>query len=173
MAVVKTKPEVGPIKWTEKLAQNAIARDCYYRQHLLTTPNMHAFPYYECDLISITKSFFAHVFEIKISRSDFLSEFGEGRAQSYKLDRLREWGGDDPMLKGPNYFWLAAPANIFEPEEVPPWMGVMILKRNTYGGILITEEIRRAKRLHGEKSSTEFLYKIGTGLSARYWQARA
>jgi len=173
MAVIN-KPGREPIKWNEHKAQNELASYCIQRQHQIYVPNFQAFPYFENDLASITKAGLSHVFEIKCSRSDFLKEFGPGRASRIKSDRLNQYERRD--CRGANYFWLVCPENIIKSmDEIPEWAGVIWLHpdrdpRDSWCRDHTVE--RTAPRLHGEKANPEVILKMGHGLGIRYWDKR-
>ncbi len=161
------------IVWTEASAQTEIAYFCRCRQHKLIIPNFGAFPYFENDLVSITNSDFAHVFEIKTSRSDFLKEFGNGRAKRNKLDRLCYYRRKSTECA--NYFWLVCPKNIIKSEdEIPEWAGIIWLHEvSKVDGHWKDYRIgREAPRLHRTKTSDKTLKSIARGLSIRFWDYR-
>lgn len=173
MAIIETKT-MTPIKWTEKIAQAELAFFCRVRNHDLIIPNFQSFPYFENDLVSVTKAGLSHVFEIKCSRSDFLYEFGHGRATGNKLARLRLYERRDPQ--GANYFWVVCPASILKSyDEIPPWAGIITLP-NEYSAAYgdrwrsLHRVIRPAPRLHSEKIKSSTITKIGRGLGIRYWR---
>lgn len=157
--------------WTEASAQTELARFCGAKQHKLTIPNFGAFPYFENDLVSITNADISHVFEIKVSRSDFLCEFGPGRAARNKFDRLSAY--NRKAHEGANYFWLVCPGDVLKShKEVPEWAGIIVLNQYDSGWYFNHVIERQAPKLHREKTSDETLAAIGRGLCIRYWNRR-
>ena len=162
------------IKWTEHRAQTELSMFCRGKSHELIIPNFQAFPYHENDLVSITRAGLAHVFEIKCSRSDFLCEFGPGRATRMKANRLKTYEQRDP--NGANYFWLVCPEKIIKSlDEIPEWAGIIWLNadRDPAKQFYRDHRIEReAPRLHSQKVTERRIKQIGSGLAIRYWNDR-
>lgn len=88
--VEKPVPDVREI-------QRIIYRNCREVNHTLVCPNRHVPGWYEADVLSITRSMFWHEYEVKVSRSDFLSEFRSKKLKHAHLCRMFENGA--PPLK--------------------------------------------------------------------------
>jgi hypothetical protein len=92
------------------------------RAHIYTLPNSTVIFPWESDLISVTKSLYAHEYEIKISLAD------------YKRDAHKE--SKHIMLQGfyggvrPNYFWYATYDFDITPPDHAGWIKVMPGRHN-------------------------------------------
>lgn len=71
-----------------------------------------------------SKGFQLHVFEVKVTRSDFKTEMSD----------LTKW---QAVGQYADFFWLACPAGLVKPEEVPEAWGLMEL---TKGGLRIKKQ---------------------------------
>lgn len=71
-----------------------------------------------------SKDFQLHVFEVKVSRSDFKAEIAD----------LTKW---QAIGQYADFFWLACPVGLVQPEEVPEAWGLMEL---TKGGLRIKKQ---------------------------------
>lgn len=93
----------------------------------------------ECDVLSISKSKYVTEFEVKISRSDFLSDKKKKKFQFYKksIEKL-----------SPNYFYYCCPHGLIKENEIDDFAGLIYIDDN--GKLLV---IKKAKILHKDKSA--------------------
>lgn len=113
--------------------------------------NMYVFGW-ESDVIILTKSGYWYEIEIKISRADFRND------QKHKSQKLNLMA-DEGTLNKPNYFYYAVPEGMISPDEVPPFAGLIYMRRSH------PEIIKKAPILHKWKISEE-----GLGLSDKFYQ---
>lgn len=133
--------------------------------------------FFEADLLAISKSGYVNEYEIKCSRADFRKDaeksqrFCEGRdlfnrgqwVERRKHDLLA--AGDE---RGPSRFWFVTPTGLLALDEVPAWAGLVEVKENRYGTLLVTF-VRRAPRLHAHKASESLCADINRTLAYRFW----
>lgn len=149
----------------------------------LLVPNYTPDGWHECDLWGVTKSGYAHEFEIKISVSDFKADAnkregtkvratvneegkrvwrrGQGRN---KHERLYDC---DPL--GPVIFTYLVPEGLVRAEDVPEYAGLMYVLAGRYAKLVpVKEPMRRHKVVVPEavveRAKNVFYY--------RYWQDR-
>lgn len=122
--------------------------------HGLVVPNYTPKGWHECDVWAVTKSGYMTEHEIKLTLSDFRADQKKaGRAggswsapKELKFERL---ANRDP--RGPKRFWYVVPDGLLDPEDVPEWAGLKIVKPWTdlrYGHIHIRKQ---APELHSNK----------------------
>lgn len=154
---------------TEQDIQMQIARWCLWeKQHRATVPNAHFYDPNEADIMSVTKAGIAHVFEIKISRSDLKADFKKERHIWLKKRQAKErhfYGGGSTWLC-PNYFWFVAPEPVLAGIAVPDYAGIMIT------GTRHVRIARHAPRLHREKLTDAEVAFLLSKLQSRFWNER-
>ena len=126
------------------------------KNHDVAVPNLTALYYWECDLLSVTKSRLAHEFEIKISRSDYLADKKKSKHSSMEI----EWGVPHRTKFCPNYFWYAIHGFDVSASELPTKAG--LLRVSDSGGIAIISD---APRLHKDKITDSQMAKMARWLS--------
>lgn len=176
MTVLERKQESVPINLTEGVAQSAAAfwavRE---RRHIAVVPNINVFSW-ESDLVTVTETRLSHEFEIKISRSDWLSERRRVDADGLtdpKARRARTLAS--PMAKlsvhsnieKPSYYWLVMPDGVDIDGEIPDYAGVMRLQWWSDRWWVNCE--RRAPRLHREKVCDRTLSWMMRGMALRMY----
>lgn len=176
-------------EFTEESMINLVAtnQSLFCTSYEIAVPNCYTTHDNEADLFCIRSSGFCDEFEIKLTRSDFFndakksvnyrdcdwngvdSDFLKNNPNWQREKLLAPWqklkhqaliDGDMPT----NYFWYILKSGIVELTEVPEWAGVFFVND---AGELIRQ--RQPKRLHKEKLSHEFRYKISRKLAYRYW----
>lgn len=150
-------------------AEKILWRLRLHRQHdHIVVPNVHA-PW-ECDMLTITRAGYAHEFEIKVSRSDFLADFKKEKHSLYEsgASRLKpSWHTNHPGLEIPGRFWFVTMEGIVKTEDIPAYAGWIEVRP---GGYL--KEIKRAPQVHREKASEAYRIKALHSMMFRYWQLR-
>lgn len=151
-----------------KLLANDLYRGLYYNKInscRTIIPNSHIPNWYEADSLLITKSLFTHEIEIKLSLSDFKSDFKKQRSNISKHDSLK-------MRKCfPNRFSFLIPFNLKDKIEhlVPEYAGLYIFshsKNNKYDSCVY--ESIKPPRLHNNKIDDKIYFKLLTNISFRY-----
>jgi len=134
---------------TEKEMQVLLRKYLLKKNRQMILPNV-SMAGWEADIISYTKAGFCHEMEIKVSRSDFLSDFKK-RKHMYMDGRipLDRYQGSQWWERFPNYFWYVCPWGLIQPDEIPLHAGLiwMDLERPVYGSEIIWD----APRLHKSK----------------------
>jgi hypothetical protein len=95
---------------------------------------------YEADILEITKSGYAHEFEVKLSRSDFKTDADKGTKyrHHFKHSLLQEG-------RHVNTFSYVVPKNMISVEECPEWAGLIYFEHDHF------YVIKKARRLCSEK----------------------
>jgi hypothetical protein len=129
------------------------------RRHEIAIPNSTMFFPWEADMASVTKSFYAHEIEIKISKGDFARDVKD---KPWKHHHLADPGVYPEMVK-PNYFWYCTPDGM--EIEVPEYAGWLVVykQRARY----MVQEKKGAPLLHKKKIEAEKLVKAARILSFR------
>ncbi len=140
-----------------------------WKQHQLAVPNIKSIYPWEADLISATKAWLTHEYEIKVSRADFLADknkkskhrdlacqFGNTERQPLTEveGKFMEWGIRSKQPQTPNYFWYVTNGFEIEESELPPyagWIRVGVETSTHWWNTVIVE--REAPRLHSDKLS--------------------
>lgn len=184
--------ELAPL--TEALVQDVIYAWCSSAKHEITVPNCGAVWGPEADVVSVTKARLGHEFEIKVSRSDWLSELRQIRGdrrcakwyraqtlanakeEAKKTADLAAKGSNCCGLVPPSYFWLVTAPGIVRDDELPAYAGLMEVVPYRHGihqahGYR-TAETRPAPRLHRVKLLDNQLMAMARGVTLRYWQQR-
>lgn len=128
------------------------------KQHEVVLPNTrHAIGWWnwESDLVSATKSWLVHEFEVKISASDYLADFKK-TTKHWALEKANERGA-------PNYFWYAMPLDLIDVESLtvnglhpfPQYAGVIGVHYRPGRFGWRVRVLRPAPRLHVRKLSPE------------------
>ena len=118
---------------TERTIQIAIFR-LLRSKTAVALPNFTPSGWWECDLWAVTKSGYAHEYEIKLTTSDFRADAAKrsGPRWRYRNGLWENLGtvskheqlqhADD---KGPAYFWFVAPKGLLARENIPEWAGLV------------------------------------------------
>jgi hypothetical protein len=97
-----------------------------------------------------SKAYQLHVFEVKVSRSDFKQEMAD----------LTKWNA---VGKYSDFFWLACPAGLVSPNEVPESWGLMEM---TKGGLRIKKQApARAEKTALDRGFVASLLRSGEDLT--------
>lgn len=141
----------------------------YRQQDHIIVPNVCA-PW-ECDMLTITRSGYAHEFEVKVSRSDFLADFKKDKHQLYASGASRQphpyRGGNHPGWEIPGRFWFVTLAGIVKAEDVPDYAGWIEVAPKWS-----PKQMKRAPQIHREKTSEAYRIKALHSMMFRYWQLR-
>jgi hypothetical protein len=179
MAVVARTQE----KVTEGRVQKTLADWARDKGHELVVPNTSMATGWEADLICVTPRLLVHEFEIKVSRSDWLSErkaievgLGQRKGQrSSKVDRAILLSGrrerhHHSSIQIPNYWWVAAPEGVVREDELPNYAGLMLIyPGGLRQGLCMPRQYKAAPRLHRGKITTKQWRAMTRGLNHRYW----
>lgn len=139
-------------------------------------PNYTPRNWWECDVFELTKSGYFREYEVKVSRADFFADAGKTRETWLGPRRFGPTVlGKHSLLavgngSGPVAFYYVTPVGLLQPDELPPWAGLIELIENPpYQGIvtLREKETTPAPRLHREKVADG----IGKhAMSVCYWR---
>lgn len=136
MGVRKKKESV---KWTEERMQQKLRFFRSTPRYLLQ--NLYVFGW-ESDLLFLSKSGFWTEIEIKVSRADFKAEF---RNKTGKHEVL----SDTDNHHKPNQFFYAVPEGLVQPDEVPPYVGLLVVRDNCFS----VQTLKSAPWLHRHRIS--------------------
>lgn len=151
---------------TERSIQNAL----YWRYRggaSLVIPNYTPRGWFECDLLVITKTGYAHELEIKLTLSDFRADADKSLGQT-KHQRLAAG-----YNFGPSRFSFVMPEGMVELVAVPSWAGLIYVQ--PWPGRphdVALKIVRMAPLLHRLKVREVAVRNILTGLYYRFWSQR-
>ena len=118
------------------------------RNHILAAPNITNVFHWECDLLSLTRAFFSHEYEIKLTNGDYKREFEDKKwKHDSLLNRERYYSANVIYYRAiPNYYWFVSPLDI----HVPDYAGWIRVNRLKNGRLDLWIE-KPAPRLHNQK----------------------
>lgn len=119
--------------------------------------NVHVFCN-ESDFLTVTKNGYVDEYEIKISRSDFLRDFGKSRHISYKDP------SQYPESRFPNRFWFVVPDGLMSIDETPDYAGLIYCHDNG-----ATPVVKPAPMLHRNKDGEFVTEKLLVSAYHRFW----
>jgi hypothetical protein len=136
--------------------QLVIGRNSYN----IAIPNIYLFDEQESDFVGITKSGYAHEYEIKLNKADYLNDFKKPKHNHL----LSYWRSPSPGNIPRRFYFVIHGFTLFG-GELPDYAGLIAI---TERGIMKT--IRRAPDLSARKLDEAKLIKIATSLSYRLWK---
>lgn len=90
------------------------------KHHEMVLPNTKSIYRWEADLISATKAWLTHEFEIKLTKADYRADANK----RYKHEQLlRTFSSGRDTIWSPNYFWYVTWGFDLERNELPPYAG--------------------------------------------------
>lgn len=121
----------------------------------------------EVDLLTITKTRFAHEFEIKCSKADYNRELGNNHKYNKQTKHWRLQNPSQYKSKKhiPNYFWFVTHGFEIDPPEYAGWIKVEEYKH--YPGEYTLYVAKNAPRIHSVKWKDADVAKIARLLSFR------
>lgn len=134
-------------------------------------PNVFVHNWNECDALMVLRSGYVHEVEMKLTRSDFKADFKKTNWWKRVPSDVR-WARDgmqnvesnkhDLLEQGtcfPNRFSFLVPDGLIDPDDVPPYAGLMYFRRyeGHYGHIKV---IRQPKLLHKNKISRNMMLNL-------------
>ena len=171
--------KVEPHQYTEREIQQLLSDEyCIKKRHELSVPNITTVHgWWESDLLSMTKSYILHEFEIKTTRSDWLKEkraiegLVESQCKIRRDDALsKQLLEKDDMGTAPNYFWLCGPINVFLEGEIPDYAGfIEVYQFRRKSRIRV---IKQAPRLHSGKASDKIMFSMMRSLNFKFWNSK-
>jgi hypothetical protein len=165
--------------YTEKDFQQLLTDDfCIKKRHEISVPNITTcHDFWEADLLSMTKSYLLHEFEIKTTRSDWVKEKRSIENKSDDGCKLRRAYALSKQLNekmdlgiAPNYFWLCAPSNVVREEEIPDYAG--LIEVYDFRKKTRIRVIKDAPRLHDGKASDKIMYNMMRSLNFKFWNSK-
>lgn len=147
----------------------------------IAVPNCYTSHDNEADLFFIRKSGLCDEVEVKISRTDLLSD--KNKRVHYRQSTPDDWYWKEKGLEfapytkpkyeallcgemPANYFWYAIKQGIGDVGDIPDFAGLIIVLDN--GNISIA---RQPKRLHSQKLTSDEKYNIARKLGYRFWKS--
>jgi len=143
---------------------------------------------WEADLLTVTKAGQVHEYEIKVSRSDWLSEYRsiasaftdvqpDSSVKKFRAQCLSGRHENKPTIKPsgrqhdcPNRFWMVVGPGVLWEQEVPEYAG--LIEVQPFRDSLIPQVLRKAPKLHGEPLSDKHWRMVARGICLRYWQRK-
>ena len=109
----------------EQLTEQSIQQrlNYFFASYKYKADGLYVFSW-ESDKLIWTKSGYIYEFEIKISRSDFKNDFKHKKEKHIVLASTID---RDKGKRMPNYFYYAVPTGMLEPDEVPPYAGLIYI----------------------------------------------
>lgn len=126
----------------------------------IAIPNIYLYMNQESDFIGITRYGYAHEYEIKTSKQDYLADFNKK-----KHNHLRSYFNSPSEGNIPKKFYFVIHGFHLMVGELPPYAGLITI---TESGIM--KIIRRAPDLPSKKIDERTLIKMCTSLSYRLWE---
>jgi hypothetical protein len=120
-------------------------------------PNIYLFNNAESDFVGVTRYGYAHEYEIKLNRADFLNDFNKP-----KHNQLRSYFNSPSPGNIPRRFYFVVHGFWPVVGELPPYAGLITI---TDSGVM--KIVRRAPDLSARKLDDKKLVKICTSLSYR------
>jgi len=164
---------------TERDVQQGLHKFGNMKQWPVMVPNTTVVFSWEADFIGVTRSGMAHEFEVKVSRTDLLSDLralervdGAKKSPPTKVFKYDVVLGRRPAAREqratPNYFWFAVTSDlVVEAEQRLPHRFGIIAVRNG----LQPEGRRETEKRKGKKREESAYAKVASCLSARFWKA--
>jgi hypothetical protein len=123
--------------------------------------------YWECDVFSLNKSGYTAEYEIKLSKQDYLKDFGKA---------IRRWRSDNKIFKHDliktgqrtNRFWFVCPEDL--DVEIPKYAGLMTFVKSQYWDRLDFTIKKKAPLLKKEKADDKTKLQIITRLTVKHYQ---
>lgn len=151
----------------ESKVQALLMRWCMEtKNHELVIPNLRSVYRWEADLLSATRAWLVHEFEIKLTHADFRADFDK-KFKHVSLRMTHEHSG--VPYRCPNYFWYVTYGFEIDEDELPDYAGWMHIEDKDASrwphikfGI---KERKNAPRLHMEKLSEKHRLRIARWLS--------
>ena len=140
-----------------KLIQYFLYRWNYELGHKWLLPNTYIYNW-ESDFLSVTKSYYVHEYEIKLSKSDLLRD----KKKEKKFEKILNKG-----VNAPNYFWYVMPKNVLDKINVrtlPKFAGVMLCREY---GISI---VKKPLLLHTNKLTDNQKIRFLNGFNHQLWK---
>ena len=110
--------------WKAVEVQLALFRWLEMRGRRMVLPNFTPRGWHECDMFSMTQAMYFHEIEVKVSRSDFRSDFN-------KRGKHRGLAGtsyDSHLSHRPRTFCYAAPQGLLMVEDMPDYAGLIVVR---------------------------------------------
>lgn len=174
--------QVTPPAVTESVIQAVLMRYAMEeKKHEFAIPNVTLIYPWEADTVSVTSSWLAHEYEIKISLADFRADRRkkakhsdlewrftnkdrprdpETKTQKYLFER----GIIDLKPLVPNYFWYVTSFEV-DRAELPPYAGWMMIEWHKKRGVFIVQTKKNAPRLHMDKMMEADRVRLGRWLA--------
>jgi hypothetical protein len=160
---------------TEIDVQNRIYANHMQGGTLLVVPCSQVFGW-EADIVVVTRAFFTHEFEIKLSRQDYLSDskkekhdhiqrYIKGERKFNKSGKYGDYQWD--VLKPANYFWYACPKGMVDKTEVPEYAGLVLFDERWR-----LDVVKKAPRLHRDKLDVKDLIQLCRSMTHKFWNQR-
>lgn len=113
------------------------------KHHQFAIPNTFFFGSYECDLLSATRAWLLHEYEVKVHKEDFYRDF------SKRKHLLLEKGYERLVA---NYFWFTTCGFELNEEEIPRYAGwIELVPPETSYDYYQVQVRKKAPRLHSKK----------------------
>jgi hypothetical protein len=124
-------------------------------------PNITQIYRWEADLIAVTKAWYTHEYEVKISLADFKADRKKRRKHAELAGVYKR--GQGVRTTTPNYFWYVTNGFDLDCEQIPPYAGWL---RVTNDSSVIRFELKKdAPLLHKEKLSDKARSRLARWLS--------
>lgn len=132
------------------------------KNHRFVLPNTRSVYYkWEADLLSATRAWLVHEYEIKLSLSDYRADANK----EWKHDVLKRKYKENYPLKSPNYFWYVVYGFDLTPQDVPTYAGLIEIAWHGGWGRHYVKVLKKAPRLHGDKLNKKVREKLAKWLS--------
>lgn len=105
---------------------------------------------WESDYLAITKSLYAYEIEVKISINDYRNDFKKKAKHRVLYDMFNNTRRSKEK-DCPNYFYYACPENMIEPDNTPPYAGLIYIIKDRFFRV-----VKAAPKLHSVKFDSEY-----------------
>lgn len=137
---------------TAKMISKALC-DSQYSLRCMCLENVFIPPSrWECDFLAITKSFYFHEFEIKLSREDYARDFRT------KKNKHLAYKNGSPRWPIPKFFYFVVPEGLVS--EVPDHCGLISVTEKDGRAWLMMEKCA-PKNKHASKLTPQQVFNVG------------
>lgn len=146
---------------TERDIQKIIRQDSEQKKDSLAViPNLYLNDQWEADLIKIKRNGEVEEYEIKTSSQDFKNDFKNKTEKHNAFKTLFN------LYDLPNQFYFICPEGIIEPEQIPEYAGLKVIRKRGLQKQLKT--VKLAPTLHNERLDANRWRSIAIKIANRY-----
>lgn len=150
---------------TERTLQSAIYRHLMKLRYDIIVPNSCVYGW-ESDVVGVTKTGFAHEFEIKLTVADFKAEARKVKKFESLESGVYRYHYGQLTAERPNYFQYVVPEGLIDIADVPDFAGLIYVD-NGYISVR-----KKPVKIHTEKVTDKQWRQMTRSVMYRYWDMR-